>query len=76
MQVYTEAYFENHITMNTYDHVKSILGDKTDEAIRLAQNLLELQLKLKETQIPSIYIDEYGRRVMMTKFGVSVLKKP
>lgn len=57
--------------MTTREYVESILGDKTDQAIELANHLLELKLNLTPHEyLPNLFVDEYGRQVYMTKFGV------
>lgn len=57
--------------MSTREYVESILGDKTDQAIELANHLLELRLNLiPHPDIPNLFLDEYNRVVCMTKFGV------
>lgn len=56
----------------TKQEIENILGDKTEAAIELANNLLELKLKLIQTHPnKNEYIDEYNRKVYANKFGFS-----
>ena len=57
--------------MTRREYVESILGDKADQAIELANHLLELKLNLVPHEyLPNHFTDEFGRQVYMTKFGV------